>query len=122
VPAVPAVPAAKAYRFPVVYFEFGGSILSPEAKEDLRAAARALAAGPHLRLELRGHSDNAGTPQANERISALRAEAVKQFLVGQGIAASRLTTRALADRQPAATNATAEGRRANRRTELVPIH
>jgi outer membrane protein OmpA-like peptidoglycan-associated protein len=54
----------------------------------------------------------------NERISKERAEAVANFLVGQGISRSRITTEGLAYDQPVADNNTAEGRAQNRRVEV----
>ena len=54
----------------------------------------------------------------NERISKERAEAVANFLVGNGIARNRITTEGLAFDQPVADNSTAEGRAKNRRVEV----
>ena len=65
-----------------------------------------------------GHTDNTGTRAVNERISKERADAVANFLVGQGISRSRLTTEGLAFDQPVADNSTAEGRAQNRRVEI----
>lgn len=58
-------------------------------------------------MTIYGHTDNTGTRAVNERISKERADAVANFLVGQGISRSRLTTEGLAFDQPVADNSTA---------------
>ena len=75
-------------------------------------------ASPDTDVTIYGHTDNTGTRAVNERISKERADAVANFLVGQGISRSRLTTEGLAFFQPVADNSTAEGRAQNRRVEI----
>ena len=54
----------------------------------------------------------------NQRLSEARAKSVREYLIGQGIAAKRLTAKGLGSTQPLASNATEEGRQRNRRTEF----
>ena len=76
---------------------------------------------PNLRLSVNGHTDNIGTAERNRELSTLRAEAVVAELRALGADATRLEARGLGRVQPIADNATAEGRAANRRVELVAI-
>ena len=76
---------------------------------------------PTWRLKITGHTDATGDVGANERLSQLRAEAVKAALVTRGIDANRLETEGAGELRPAAPNNTAEGRALNRRVELVRL-
>lgn len=94
------------------------SELSPASREALTKFATSLKNSPDTDVTIYGHTDNTGTRAVNERISKERADAVANFLVGQGISRSRLTTEGLAFDQPVADNSTAEGRAQNRRVEI----
>ena len=74
---------------------------------------------PSLKLEIQGHTDNAGAKDANLKLSKERADAVKASLVKGGITATRLTTAGLGDTQPVGDNKTDDGRASNRRVVLV---
>ncbi|ARK12345.1 OmpA family protein [Fibrella sp. ES10-3-2-2] len=73
--------------------------------------------GPALRVT--GHTDSVGSLQANQRLSARRAAAVRQFLVRAGAKASRIIPQGRGATEPIASNATPEGRLANRRVTVV---
>ena len=68
-----------------------------------------------LRLEIQGHTDNTGTPQHNEALSAARAASVQAWLTAHGIATDRLTSKGYAATMPVADNRSPEGRAKNRR-------
>jgi OmpA-OmpF porin, OOP family len=73
-------------------------IVPPQAELDALAAA--LQANPQInQVVITGHTDQLGTPSINMRLSKQRADAVKQYLVGKGIAAERLTTRGVGSSQ-----------------------
>ena len=72
-----------------------------------------------LKVEIQGHTDNVGKPDANMRLSEERARAVMKALVDRGVAADRMTAKGYGDTQPVADNSTDEGRAKNRRVELV---
>lgn len=66
-----------------------------------------------------GHTDNVGDPAVNLRLSQQRADAVRDILVADGLAADTVQSRGFGDAEPTADNNTAEGRAANRRVEIV---
>ena len=76
-------------------------------------------AHPDLSVRVEGHTDNAGDPDENMRLSAERAIAVQDRIIVGGIEAKRLDAVGVGGLQPIADNATAEGRDKNRRIELV---
>ncbi|HEX6104250.1 MAG TPA: OmpA family protein [Gemmatimonadales bacterium] len=101
-----------------VNFEINKATLLPISREILLDVARSLVANPEVTVEVAGHTDNTGPRELNERLSRERAEAVKAFLIENGVAAERMTTQGYAWDQPVASNRTASGRAQNRRTEL----
>ena len=103
-----------------VHFAFDKATLRQEAKPILEEAARMLTENPGVVVEVQGYTDGIGTAEYNLGLSERRAEAVKDFLVAQGVAASQLKARGFGKEDPVAPNDTAEGRAQNRRVELVP--
>ncbi|MEO7475752.1 MAG: OmpA family protein, partial [Gemmatimonadales bacterium] len=79
-----------------------------------------LARHPDWRATIEGHTDSVGTAEANQALSARRADAVRARLVGaHGTDGARLRTAGLGSTRPRESNATIEGRARNRRVELV---
>ena len=101
-----------------ILFATNKSELSPAARTALTKFAASLKNSPDTDITIYGHTDNTGSRTVNERISKERAEAVANFLVGEGISRSRIKTEGLAFDQPIADNSTAEGRALNRRVEI----
>lgn len=101
-----------------ILFQTNQSNLSASSREALTKFANSLKNSPDTDVTIYGHTDNTGSRAVNERISKERADAVANFLVGQGISRSRITTEGLAYDQPIADNSTAEGRAQNRRVEV----
>ncbi len=103
-----------------ILFDTGQATIRDESKGDLQAIGDLLKQQPALRLEIQGHTDNVGAPDANRRLSEARAAAVKQYLVANlSVPADRLTTSGFGDAKPVADNTTEQGRAQNRRVELV---
>lgn len=102
-----------------INFATGKATIEPDSFTTLDAAAAALKATKDVRIEVAGHTDNAGTADANLRLSQQRAEAVAAALVERGVAAGRLAAKGYGQTVPVADNRTEEGRARNRRVELV---
>lgn len=102
----------------MVHFEFDESNIQPRYEAILDDAAQMLRDNPQVEMEIHGHTDDIGTPPYNQELSERRARSVKQYLIDQGIDGGRLSTTGHGERQPIATNETAEGRAENRRAEL----
>ena len=101
-----------------ILFATNSSQLSNSSRDALTKFANSLKNSPDTDVTIYGHTDNTGTREVNERISKQRADAVANFLVGNGISRARITTEGLAFDQPVADNSTAEGRAQNRRVEI----
>ena len=71
-----------------------------------------------MSIQIAGHTDNTGEPEANMTLSESRANAVHDYLVSQGISENRLQAAGYGQSRPVDTNDTDEGRKNNRRTEL----
>jgi len=100
-------------------FASGAAVLEPGSETALAALADWLAANPGVSVDLLGYTDASGPLAANVALSRERAEAVMNALVADfGIAAARLRADGLGPDSPIADNATAEGRRTNRRVEV----
>jgi OmpA-OmpF porin, OOP family len=119
-PPPPAPPVQKKIILRGVNFDFNKANIRPDAVPILREAATILKDNPTLNVAVEGHTDSVGSDAYNLKLSLRRANAVKQFLVKEGIAETRLTTRGLGESQPVASNDTDDGRAQNRRVELKP--
>lgn len=101
-----------------IEFATGKDDLSTASTVTLMEAVAALNAVPDVKVEIGGHTDNAGNAATNNALSLARANAVKRFLTGQGIAAERLTAKGYGPTQPIAANTTETGKQRNRRIEF----
>ncbi|XSE97745.1 OmpA family protein [Pseudomyxococcus flavus] len=102
-----------------VQFPVGQSTLSDSERRSLDAIADYLKARPGVSLRIEGHTDNTGPEQLNRTLSQERADAVRQYLIQQGIESSRLVAKGYGPDRPIASNDTLEGRSANRRVEFI---
>jgi outer membrane protein OmpA-like peptidoglycan-associated protein len=104
-----------------ILFETGKSLLRKESIPTLNDMVEVMKLKPTMVIEISGHTDNVGTPESNLKLSSDRANAVKNYLVQHGVAATRIQTKGYGDTQPTASNDTDEGRQKNRRTEVKII-
>jgi outer membrane protein OmpA-like peptidoglycan-associated protein len=101
-----------------ILFATGRSDLNSASIAELSKLAVSLAQNPDTDVTINGHTDNTGSRAVNERLSLERAKSVQNFIVGQGLPASRFTSNGLAYDVPVADNSTAAGRAQNRRVEI----
>lgn len=101
-----------------IFFDTGKSTLRSESNAELDRLLKLMKDVPSLKIEISGHTDNTGSAKMNESLSQSRAEAVVNYLVGKGIAKTRMTAMGYGPRKPIASNKSADGRQQNRRTEF----
>lgn len=99
-------------------FTTGSAQLQPGGATRLSPLVQYLRKTPGERVEIRGHTDAVGAAAFNQQLSQARANTVRDFLVAQGIDASRISTVGLGENVPVATNDTEVGRALNRRVEV----
>ncbi len=85
----------------------------------LNSVAKVLKEYNKTNVIVSGYTDNTGTPAYNQDLSERRARSVSNYLAGQGVSGNRLFSQGFGQRNPIASNATASGRSANRRVEIV---
>jgi outer membrane protein OmpA-like peptidoglycan-associated protein/Tol biopolymer transport system component len=104
-----------------IFFDFSKYELKPESQVELDKVVQLMRDNPTLKIQINGHTDNAGKTADNLRLSENRAKAVVSYLVTKGIIATRLSFKGWGDIRPVADNTSAEGRALNRRTELKVV-
>jgi outer membrane protein OmpA-like peptidoglycan-associated protein len=112
------VEVGKAIVLEGIVFKSGKSTIEPESENTLMMAFNTLKDNPELAVEIRGYTDNVGKAAANKKLSLRRAEAVRSWLVKQGIDSMRISAKGYGPENPIADNATPEGRQKNRRIEF----
>ncbi len=101
-----------------VFFDFDSDAIKPEYHSMFQNAVKVLNENPNITIEIEGHTDSIGPAEYNLQLSKRRAEAVKNYLVEQGIDPARITTVGLGETVPVADNNTEEGRAKNRRVDF----
>jgi len=105
-----------------VQFDSGSSTIRSESFATLDNAATLLVdAPPEVRVEIGGHTDDDGNAETNAELSLARAEAVRDYLVGQGASPDQMLARGYGQARPIASNETDEGKAINRRIEARPL-
>jgi outer membrane protein OmpA-like peptidoglycan-associated protein len=100
-------------------FESGSATIKTSSYSALVELADLLKRKPGWRLLVEGHTDNVESRANNIKLSERRAQAVKDFLVEQGIEPARIVTKGWGPDRPIAPNTTPEGRQKNRRVEFT---
>ena len=105
-----------------------GSVLFASAKSELLPAAQAKLSqvadvlskqDRESKIRVEGHTDSQGSADLNQELSQRRAEAVRSYLIGHGIASDRVIAEGFGPSRPVADNDSPEGRADNRRVEIV---
>jgi outer membrane protein OmpA-like peptidoglycan-associated protein len=102
-----------------IEFDTGKATIRPVSRPTLDEAAGVLVEYPGLKVTVSGHTDDVGDKAKNIELSKARADSVKEYLVGKGVAAERIETRGAGPNEPIADNKTLAGRQKNRRIEFA---
>jgi OOP family OmpA-OmpF porin len=120
-PPAPRPAAQKVTYAADTFFDFDKYNLKPEGMaklDDLVSKTK----GINLEVIIAvGHTDSIGTAEYNQKLSERRANTVKEYLVSKGIEKNRIYTEGKGEKDPIATNSTAEGRAKNRRVEIEVV-
>lgn len=99
-------------------FEQGKSKITSDSFEELNRLVELLKSSPAMVIQLEGHTDFRGSPVKNVELSENRVNALKDYLVSNGIDENRIMTKAFGGAQPLTQENTAEARAKNRRVEV----
>ncbi|VXD18565.1 OmpA family protein [Marinoscillum sp. 108] len=102
-------------------FARGSDVITESSFEELDNLVEYLDSRPSLIIQLEGHTDFAGNPEANMSLSEARVVAVKEYLVSKGVKKNRVLTKAFGGSQPLYTERTDEAKTKNRRVEVRVI-
>jgi outer membrane protein OmpA-like peptidoglycan-associated protein len=101
-----------------LYFANSSSVIEPRSRDDLQKIAKTINECGNVMVEVAGYTDDWGKPAYNKALSQLRANAVVDLLVAEGVASLKLKAVGYGQEHPIATNRTPEGRSLNRRVEF----
>ena len=102
-------------------FDFDSFALRPEGVESLTEVAGVLIEFGETKITIKGYTDSVGREAYNQELSERRANAVRNYFIGEGVDASRITAIGFGEQFPVASNDTEEGRQQNRRVEMEII-
>lgn len=101
-----------------ITFAFNDASVQPQFRPTLDDVASVLAQYPKTYIDVYGHTDSDGADAYNQTLSERRAQSVANYLSSHGVQSARIATRGFGETQPIASNATEEGKAANRRVEI----
>ncbi len=102
-----------------VLFDTGRSDLKSGSLQNMYPLIEYLRNHGETMVKIEGHTDNRGSSNYNDNLSRMRAEAVRDFLITNGITPERTFAQGMGEDYPVATNSTAAGRQQNRRVEVT---
>ena len=102
-----------------ITFDVDSATVRGSIRDELFAVSRSLQKYPNTTVQVIGHTDNTGSTSYNQSLSERRANSVASILINGGTSSNRIVAYGRGETQPSASNATAEGRRQNRRVEII---
>jgi len=102
-----------------ILFDVDSTYVKPALQADLAAVSSNLNRYPDSTIVVVGHTDNTGSAEYNQDLSARRAGAVATILINEGVRATRVTSVGRGEDQPVASNLSEEGKAQNRRVEII---
>ncbi len=104
-----------------IYYDFDQASLTDAARALLRAKVPVLQANPAMHIRITGHTDDRGSSEYNLALGLRRASEAKNFLVSNGIDASRIDITSMGAEQPAVQGENEDAWSKNRRAEFAPM-
>lgn len=104
-----------------IKFDVNKASIKPESVGTLNSIAKLLQEQPDLKFSVEGHTDSDGDDNTNMKLSQARADAVKAYLISQGITTERLSSKGWGESKPIDKNTTSEAKSNNRRVEFVKL-
>jgi hypothetical protein len=111
--------APKRFELPESNFSVGKAELNEQSEQTLKTVLTFIKEYDNLQMNIIGHTDNVGKEDKNIELSLERAETVKQWFIKSGIASDRIKTEGKGSLEPKADNSTLDGRKVNRRVEII---
>jgi outer membrane protein OmpA-like peptidoglycan-associated protein len=113
------IEVGQSIRLNNIFFEVAKSKLKPESFAELDRVADFLKSNPEIKIEIGGHTDNAGKAASNMKLSQARAAAVADYIISKGLPKEKIVSKGYGLTKPVATNKTKEGKAQNRRVEFT---
>lgn len=101
-----------------ITFAFNDASVQPQFRPTLDEVSSILSQYPKTYIDVYGHTDSDGSDAYNQTLSERRAQSVAGYLTSHGVQSARIATRGFGETQPIASNASEEGKAANRRVEI----
>jgi OmpA-OmpF porin, OOP family len=111
-------PKGEAIRLMHLIFSQGKAEIDPLSFHELDGISLMMKDNSNMVIQLEGHTDNVGSPEANLKLSQERVDAVKKYLVKKGVSKNRIKTKAFGGSQPLKNEMTPEAKALNRRVEM----
>lgn len=105
-------------RLDNLIFQVGKAKVSPESYSELDLLVNMMKENPKMVIQLEGHTDYQGDPKENMKLSQMRVDAVKNYVVSKSVHKTRIKTKAFGGTQPLSRDNTPEAHRLNRRVEV----
>ncbi|MDR0932883.1 MAG: OmpA family protein [Victivallales bacterium] len=118
---VEADPTGNRLNMPVIYFAYDSDVLVPSEQTNLDRIAQYLKANPSLALLIEGHCDQRGTEEYNRALGERRANAIRAYLAGRGVADARMKTLSYGEDKPSVEGSGEAVWGQNRRGVPIPM-